>query len=215
MALSPTLVKLYKSLLVNLLPMGRLWQAKEQPVFNDLLESFATELCRVDERIKDLLREADPRVTDELIDDWERLMGLPDECTPDGLDLAERRQQIVQKLTTVGALSVTFFEFVGAQLGFDITVTNRISFLAGRAVAGDPLTNYFERVFEAGDVAGTPLQEVGWLYYFEVNMPIAAAEIFEAGDVAGTPLREFSNPLIECTMLKLKPAHSAIFFTFS
>lgn len=208
------LLKKYKQLLINLLPPGKLWEPKEQPNFEALLESKAGELSRVETRVKDLLKEADPRQTFELIDDWERLLGLPDVCTPDDLTLEERQEQILQKLTNVGGLSKTFYEFIGQQLGFDITVENRINFLAGRGRAGDLLSNYFNRHFVAGSKAGEFLTEIGWRFYFNVQMPITASEVFRAGDVAGTPLRTFSNALVECTIKKLKPAHAGVTFTF-
>lgn len=204
----------YKELLINLLPKGRLWRPQEQPTFSALLESTAQELCRVDDRVKQMLIEVDPRTADESLDTWEDVLGLPDECTPEDQSLDERRNQLVQKLTNIGGLSKTFYEFVGNQLGFEVFVNNDLNFVAGRGKAGDKLTNYFDRHFVAGSTAGTPLTEVGWLYYFTVDMPASAAEHFVAGSEAGDPLREFSNELIECTMKKLKPAHSGVFFTF-
>lgn len=207
-------IQKYLTLLRNLLPPGRLWRPLDQPVFNSLLQSKAVEFCRVEERVADLLREADPRQSDELLDEWEDLLGIPDECTESDRTLSERRSQIVQKLTNVGGLSAEFYEFLAAQLGFSVTVENRLDFLAGRGRAGDALWNYFNRTFVAGSTAGTALKEVGWRFYFNVEMPVAAAEVFEAGDVAGTPLREFTNPLIECTIRKLKPAHAGVTFTF-
>lgn len=211
-----TLLGKYKDLLVNLLPKGRLWQPQEQPVFKGLLDSLANELCRVEQRAIDLLFEADPRQTTqaELLTDWQRLLGLPDECTPEIQTIDEKQQQITQKYTNVGGLSKTFYEALTLNLGFVVIVENRVNFIAGRARAGDKLTNYFNRVFEAGDTAGTQLREIGWRFYFEVNMPIEAATVFVAGSDAGDPIRTFENPVIECTMQKLKPARAAIFPTF-
>ncbi len=204
----------YKELLVNLLPKGRLWRPKDQPKFSALLDSTAQELCRVDDRFAQLIQEIDPRTASEALDRWETVLGLPDECTPSNQTLDERRNQILQKLTNIGGLSKTFYEFVGLQLGFTIVVENRLNFVAGRARAGDLLTNYFNRHFVAGTVAGTPLAEIGWRFFFNVEMPITASEHFVAGSLAGEPLRLFSNELIECTMRKLKPAHAGVFFTF-
>lgn len=212
---SSNLLEKYKQLLVNLLPRGKLWQPKEQPIFKKLLDSFAAELCRVEERGRDLLREADPRQALELLEDFERLLGLPDECSPEGPSLQERRDQILRSLTNVGGLSKEFYEFIGLQLGFVITVENRVNFIVGRGTVGQPLSNYFNRTFVVGDTVGTQLKEIGWRYYFNVEMPATAANIFVVGDTVGNPLVEFSNPLIECTMRKLKPAHSAVTFTFS
>jgi len=206
----------YKQLLINLLPKGRLWKPSDQPVFSKVLESSAQEPCRVDDRVEQLRIEVDPRTaTDaEALDQWEGILGLPDECTPDGLTESERQVQATQKLTNIGGLSKTFYEFIAAQLGFPTTVvTNILPFVAGSR-AGDRLTNFFNRHFVAGSVAGTPLSEVGWRYYFEVELPITASSHFVAGSTAGTPIRSFSNPLIECTIKKLKPAHAGVIFSF-
>lgn len=204
----------YRTLLKQLLPKGRLWKPSEQPTFNNYLGAVAQELCRVDDRVKQMFIEVDPRTTTEAIDRWEEVLGLPDACTPDDLDLIGRRTQATQKLTNVGGLSKTFYEFIGNQFGFDIEVNNFRNFVVGRGRVGDPLTNYFNRHFTVGDTVGTQLEEIGWRFYYGVNMPVSAAEHFVAGSVVGTALRSFSNPLIECTMKKLKPAHAMPFFTF-
>ena len=125
--MATTLLEKYKTLLPTLLPRGKLWNPKEQPEFKKLLDSFAVELCRVEERGRDLLREADPRIALELLDDWERLLALPDECSPPAPTLDERRDQILRALTNLGGLSKEFYEFIGAQLGFTIEVNNSIN----------------------------------------------------------------------------------------
>lgn len=204
----------YKQLLINLLPKGRLWRPQAQPVFLKYLESTAQELCRVDDRVAQMLIEIDPRTADEALDTWEETLGLPDECTPIGLTVSERRIQAVQKLTNVGGLSRTFYEFITSQLGFPSVLDHRLNFRAGISRAGDKLNNYFNRHFVAGSLAGEQLQVVGWRFFFNMELPITASEHFVAGSLAGDPLRLFSNPLIECTIKKLKPAHAGVTFTF-
>ena len=205
----------YIELFKNLLPFGRLWNPSEQPVFLKFITSVVTEFCRVDDRVDDMRTNLDPTTADEAIDLWQAFLALPDECTPDDQTLEEKQQQIVQKLTNVGGLSKTFYEFIATQLGFpDTTVKNWVNFVAGRARAGDPLTNYWDRHFVAGSVAGTQLQSIGWMFYFNVDLPASASEHFVAGSVAGDPLRDFSNELLECTFRKIKPSYSGVTFSF-
>lgn len=204
----------YKDLLVKLLPKGRLWAPKEQPTFSKLLGATSEELCRVDDRVKQMFLEVDTRTADEALDTWEGVLGIPDECTPESQTPDERRQQATQKLTNVGGLSAEFYETTALNLGFATTVENRVNFVAGRGKAGDPISNYFDEHFVAGSTAGTQLAKWGWLYYFNVELPATASEHFVAGSPAGMALREFSNELIECTIKKLKPAHSGVTFTF-
>jgi len=198
-----------------LLPKGRLWQPRDQPVLKATLASSAVEACRVEDRIDDLLREADPSQTVELLEDWEKMLGLPDECSPPGQTVEERQAQVVQKFTNVGGLSKEFYELTASQLGFPtVRVFNYLNFIVGRGTVGQPLSNYFEEIFTVGQPIGQPLQLVGWRFVWGVEMPATSVETLEVGEVIGQPLVSFTNPLIECTMRKLKPAHSGIFFTF-
>jgi len=215
LAITASKLAAYKELLISFLPKGRLWSPRDQPIFNKLLNATAQEPCRVDDRVKQLINfEVDPRTADEALDQWEGFLGIPDECTPTGQTPDERRQQATQKLTNVGGLSKTFYEQQNLDLGFVTTVENWVNFLAGRGRAGDPISNYFNRHFVAGSTAGTFLTEIGWRFFFNVELPASASEHFVAGSFAGDPLREFSNELIECTMKKNKPAHSGVTFTF-
>lgn len=71
----------YIRLLSALLPPGPAWSASDPAI-----AGAAPSLTRVHQRADALMRELDPRTTTELINRWERLCGLPDECIP-----AERR----------------------------------------------------------------------------------------------------------------------------
>jgi len=205
----------YVNLLINLLPRGKLWQPREQPVLTSLLTATAQEICRVGDRVDQLLIEVDPRITDEALDQWEAAWELPDECTPEGQSADERRTDLLRKITNLGGLSKSYYEEQIEQLGYTATVFNWVNFVAGRARAGDPLTNYFNRHFIAGSTAGTPLTEIGWRYYFNVDLPATAVTHFVAGSLAGEALQTFSNPRVECVIRKLKPAHAGVTFTFN
>lgn len=206
----------YTNLLKRLLPPGFAWENVKRHPF---IVGLAGEFCRVGDRAADLLKEIDPNQTTELIEEWEALVGIPDECTPDTvLTLAERREQVIQKLAVQGNLSAAFYESVGALYGFDVTVENHLSFQVGRSTVRDDLTNYDDPrdIFTVGDhTVGQQLQVPGWLFYFNVEMPIAALTFFKVGiNTVNTPLVVFGNELLECTYKRLKPAHSGITFTF-
>lgn len=67
----------YIRLLSALLPPGPAWSASDPSI-----AGAAPSLTRVHQRADALMRELDPRTTTELINRWERLCGLPDECIP-------------------------------------------------------------------------------------------------------------------------------------
>jgi uncharacterized protein YmfQ (DUF2313 family) len=215
MACSPEKIQKYKELLINLFPTGPLWDFRNQPKLSALVGALAVEFCRVDDRITTLLEvESDPTKTIELLEDWERMLGLPDECSPEGADEIQRRLQVVQKYTNMGGISAAFYEFLTAQLGFPCVVTDYHVFQVGRSQVGDALYNDFEDALTVGETIGQQLLVWGWRTYFNVEIPTEGAETLEVGEEIGVPLRLFSNPLIECTIKKLKPAHTGVTFTF-
>lgn len=212
MSAGETLIK-YTNLLKKLFPIGKAW---EQIIESDLVIGMAYEFCRVDDRSKVLLTELDPLTSDELLSDWEALLGLPDECTPEGLTLDERRSQARGKLADQGGQSAQFFMDLAESLGFpDTIVRDYFPFEVGRARVGDPLTNDFHTPFVVGMTVGSVLDNVGWRFVFEVNALATINDPFEVGiDTVGEPLVEFGNPLLQCTIKKAKPAHAFPFFTY-
>lgn len=206
----------YKKLLADLLPPGRLWDILNQPTLSALIGSLAPEFARVDDRVADLLREADPRQCDETLEDWERVLGLPDSCTAADATVEERRQAVVQKYTEVGGISGNYYEFLINQLGYPAVVTKWREFQVGRSVVGDPLTNDFDMPFTVGMTVGHTLHDVGWLFYWNVKTDLAEDVHFEVGrSTVGERLRAYGNHLVECKIRKLKPAHAGVTFNFN
>lgn len=114
----------YKDQLVQLLPPGKFWNVLIVPgnTFVDLLTAFADEFARVDVRASDLLDEADPRTSSEMLADWERITGLPDECTGAVGTEQERRNVVVAKLVSRGGQSINYFIGLLEALGFTATI---------------------------------------------------------------------------------------------
>lgn len=72
----------YLSQLIGLLPPGDALAREPGSRLERLLSVPAAELARVDGRVEALLLESDPARTTEMLADWERALGLPDECYP-------------------------------------------------------------------------------------------------------------------------------------
>jgi uncharacterized protein YmfQ (DUF2313 family) len=130
----------YARQLRALLPPGLVWMLEANSKINLSLESMGTELARVDARAVDLTEESDPRTTDELLEDWERVLGLPSGCV---LELATtdagRRQAIVQALVNRGGQTLAFFIEVALAVGAVATIKEFTGAVlrAGRARSGD------------------------------------------------------------------------------
>jgi len=130
----------YKQQLIALLPSGPAWPAMQtENDFTRLLDAMAEELARVDDRAQNLLEEAYPNTTVELLIDWERIAGLPDECTGEIMLLQERRNALMGVLTIERSLSKQFYIDIADRLGFSITITETLDFVwqVNAALAGD------------------------------------------------------------------------------
>jgi Uncharacterised protein conserved in bacteria (DUF2313) len=86
------LAEAYARTLRFLLPPGKL-QRELDAFLAKLLLANAQELARVDQRGQDLITEADPRTTTELLPDFEKMLALSGDAT-----LAERRARVVSVL---------------------------------------------------------------------------------------------------------------------
>lgn len=202
-----SIVEKYKGLLRSLFPNGWAWGIYRGSVLASLVDALAVEPARLEERGEDFLDEMDPRTTFEMLDNWERLLALPDECTPPGeATLYERRVRVLQKLTTGGGQSKAFFKLIAEQLGYDadiIDVQNFQAFRVGTARVGDRLTN------------GTTENEGGWAYTFLISAPAELVRYFRVGQsTVGQRLVLFENDTLECVIRKFAPAHVTVLFAY-
>jgi len=187
----------YLILLLSLLPTGFAWAKEYGSFLYRLMDGISQEFARVDARGMQLIEEADPRTTTELLADWERVFGLPDECSQDGMSIEQRREAIVRKFTMQGSLSRAFFIAQAAALGYVITITEFRPFRAGRSSAGDSLTNG------------------PWRFTWQVNSAENTIRTFQAGLAsAGDPLRSWGNETLECVIEKIAPAETVVLFAY-
>lgn len=208
----------YLKVISDLLPNGKAW---EHVKCSPLIKGMSYEFARFEERVRHFLgSELDPRLSVELLPDWEALLGIPDECTPENQTIERRQEQVVQKLTAQGGIDAAYYEFVGSQLGFAIEVLNTPDFRVGISRVGQELTNHEplnSTLFRVGiNRVGTQLRLYGWRFYFIVKVPASELEQFRVGAKrVGDRLVETGNELVECTIKKLKPAHVGVVFRFT
>lgn len=158
---------------------------------------MADEANRVSGRAKNLLEEMDPRTAYESLEDFERMVGLPDECSIGDLSVQERREAVIARMTLQGSLSKQFYIDLARNLGFTVQIKEFRQFRAGLARAGDPISNG------------------NWIYTWQVIGPADVSRRFRAGlGEAGDPLRVVGNQLLECTITKNKPAGTIVLFSY-
>lgn len=113
------LIDQYLSQLFALLPRGRAWRQEGDTILGRLLTSAAHGLAQFHAEAAALIDEADPRTTDRLLPDWERVAAL----SAGDLDDDSRRNQLVVKLTAEGGQSKAHFTDLAARLGHEVSIT--------------------------------------------------------------------------------------------
>src|SRR5262245_35338319 len=109
--------------LLDLLPRGPVWPRDPDTVLYRFWAAVAVEAMRIQARDCDLLAEAYPCGAAELLADWERVLGLPDECTLGGdWTLTQRRTFVCAKLAAPGGQSRAFYVALAASYGYTITI---------------------------------------------------------------------------------------------
>lgn len=185
----------YLQQLQALLPSGLAWAKSSSTILAKLLNAFSEEFKRVDYRADDVLNEADPRTTNELLAEWEYIAGLPDLCTGIPATIALRRELLVSKLTNVGGQSKQFYIDLATKLGFTITITEFKCYRVN------------SRVNEA-------LNDSDWAFTWRVNSAQNTVRTFNVSSRVNEPLASWGNTALECAITRLKPAHTYVQFAY-
>jgi len=194
----------YAQAFARLLPTGEAWSRDPDGVLMQLVRGQAKIWgAVVDPRAADLLQvEADPRLTYELLSDWERAYGLPDPCVPVVQTLPERRQALVQKIAMQGGQSRAFFIGIAASLGYAITIKEYVPFQFGLSSFGGshgrfnpPAMRFVWRVSV----------KAGRLTRFRFGASSFGRDSFLS-------VRRAED--LECIFSRLKPAHTTLFFDY-
>lgn len=139
---------------------------------------------RLEELAEFLLVDFDPRVTTVFLEDWERVLGLPD-CGALGDTTAERRATVLEKYTRVGSLTKADLIAAAAVLGFAITITEHRPY--------PPASD------------GSP---TGDAHIFDVVLPGLEVRYFRASESrSGDSLGSFGDAALTCLLDHRKPAH--------
>lgn len=186
-----------RQFLTRLLPTGALWDLELGSNFEQALEPLAGELARVHVRMDDLLREADPRTTSELLSEWEKAAGLPDDCEEPGQTIQERRNRLVEHLTAVGGQSPAFFIELAARLGFEITIAEYRPFTCTSKCN-----------------AALNTRALGWHFTFRVNAPETTIRNMTCRSRCNEPIRDWGNDVLECVIRRRKPGHTHVIFSY-
>lgn len=119
-------VEVSASQLASNLPDGRCWEAKNLPGTNvyATISACGAEFREIQKQIETLAREFDIRLTDQLLPDWEKSCGLPEECIGPLSSLEARRNAVIIRLRKIPFVTKEELEQLASSLtGLNVTVT--------------------------------------------------------------------------------------------
>lgn len=108
----------YVQQLAALLPPGPAWDREFQPQIHALLQALAPELALLDARALQLLSESFLDTFHETLTDWEREVGLPDECLGTSGTVGERKAMVRSRLIDLGGQTPAFYVQLAARAGY-------------------------------------------------------------------------------------------------
>lgn len=187
----------YAAMLRGLIPVGPAWNGE---LVDRLISTWSIELARLDARIAAAVNEADPRTAVELLEDWERVLGLPDECTADlGLSIPDRQRLAWAKLTEEGGQSIPYFVALADRYGEpDLQVVDGF----GPMTCND----------DCNDALYTEADRFVWQANF--GRPAEDSRAMTCNDDCNSPLQFYTASLAECPLNERKPAHTTVVFTY-
>lgn len=112
--------------LASTIPDGRAWQAKNIPGTNmyAVVSACAAEFREIQIQIETLAREFDINLSDQLLPDWEKSCGLPEECIGQMASLEDRRNAVILRFRKIPFVTKADYENLAFQLtGLSVTVT--------------------------------------------------------------------------------------------
>lgn len=194
MSLPSFLADDFRQAILRLLPRGAIWSRDQGDLPSLLAGIWGKTFARNSQRATNLLTDAFPASTVELLQEWEKSTGLPDPCAGTSATLEQRRAQVVARLTDSGGSSVDYFVQFAAALGYDVTIQEFAPARAGLMRAGDPV--YGE----------------DWAYAWMILAPGYTPVYFRAGSSAGESLLSWGSAVLKCEIAARQPSHTIVLF---
>jgi uncharacterized protein YmfQ (DUF2313 family) len=193
----------FSEALAALLPTGAAWPRDPTDVLLQFIAGLGQIWGDVAARADTLLtKETDPRLTIEMLPDWERAFGLPDDCLGPAPTIDARRVRLMQRMTMFGGQSRAFFIALALTLGYAISISEFSPFMCGVASCGD----------DQWQIGPSEIR-----FYWIVHVADVPIWWFRAavGESGKDHLAEWAVLIdLECLIRRYKPAHTQVIFDY-
>src|SRR5579862_8212652 len=198
MAAPPLFGKLdFRQALSRLMPRGRVWRDDPESIQTALMGALAPSYVRSAAAAAQVLIDANPTTTVNLLAEWEESLGLPDPCTASNPSIEQRQAAVAAKWAARGSLRIAYFTAMALALGFTITITEFTPYSVDQAI-------------------DLPLLDPEWSYIWEVDAPEIVTEYFSV-DLSSVddPLETYDAGELICRISADAPSETLVYFVFS
>ena len=185
-------------ILAQYLPSGRIYSRKfdDESNIRKILLGLGAVWLEDRRLLNELFDEYNPETTVKFIEEWERTVGIPDDCFDNVGTNEERRKNILLKLTGINSSTEEQFEAVAAILGINVNVKSGFD---------ESVIPQVIPFIILGD------DEVGYTIVVEVTTEPNPATIPQT---IAFIIQGNISVLLECLFNKLKPANTQIIFKY-
>ncbi|MGG5965289.1 YmfQ family protein [Salmonella enterica] len=186
----------YRAALTSLMPKGQAWPEND-PVQQAVLTALAESCVRSDNAAVTMLKTSFPATATDFLTEWEKSLGLPDNCSISETGVGARQQAILAKLAFSGGQSRQFYTSLAKSMGYDISIAVFRQARSGLSHCGDALN---------GD---------DWPACWQVTVPglnYIAAQCQKS--YCGDPLRSWGNRRLACTLNRQTQSHTVVLFNY-
>ena len=170
---------------------------KEGSNLRKVLAGLAGEWLRFRDKVNEVHSEYNPTKTTNLLEEWERFVGIPDCCFSNTGSIEQRRLNVLLKLAGINATTAKQFENIAAILGYNVDVETGVD------ASTFPMTFPFifmdpaEAPFIIVVTLDISLKPSGFPLTFPITLTSEVPEI------------------LQCLFEKLKPANTSLYFRYS
>ena len=187
----------FQQAMQRLAPRGRIWRGDPLAIFVNTLGALAPTYARSTAAGAELLIDANPTTTVNLLAEWEDSLGLPDPCTASNPSIEQRQAAVRAKWGARGGLRPDYFITMAANLGFAITIEEFTPYSVDQPV-------------------DLPLLDAAWSYIWQVNAPAVVTSYFTVDSSAvDDPLEDYDAGELVCRITRDAPAGTLVLFAFS
>lgn len=184
----------YTQAMIGLAPQGMAWDWRPGSNMHAVLRALARGYESSDIDAVQLLEGAFPKTATTLLPEWEKTLGLPDDCAIGEMDTIPKRQSaVLSKLLRTGGMSKDYYTGLAVEMGFNITITEFRQARAG-------LTG-----------CGAAINGEDWPFVWRVNAGETQLNYAVASrSYCGDPLRSWGDRYFECHFSQISPSHTIL-----